>query len=59
MNGRNSDNTLIQKYLHWEPNTPLKVGLEKTYRWIYDEHVARQRGQVSQSKERVPEGHPA
>ena len=42
--GRNSDNTLIQRYLHWEPSIPLKTGLEKTYRWIYDEYVARERG---------------
>jgi len=30
--------------LHWEPNTPLRVGLEKTYRWIYDQYMARERG---------------
>jgi GDP-D-mannose 3',5'-epimerase len=34
--GRNSDNTLIRKYLDWEPSTSLQVGLEKTYAWIYD-----------------------
>ncbi len=44
VNGRNSDNTLIQKYLHWEPNTSLRAGLETTYRWIYDQYLARQRG---------------
>jgi GDP-D-mannose 3', 5'-epimerase len=44
VNGRNSDNTLIQKLLNWEPNTPLKVGLERTYRWIYDQYVAREKG---------------
>lgn len=32
--GRNSDNTLINKYLHWEPSTPLEKGLAKTYFWI-------------------------
>jgi nucleoside-diphosphate-sugar epimerase len=37
VNGRNSDNTLIQKYLHWAPDTRLRDGMEKTYRWIYDE----------------------
>ena len=37
VNGRNSDNTLIQKYLGWEPSIPLRVGMEKTYRWIYDQ----------------------
>lgn len=35
--GRNSDNTLIRKYLDWEPSVSLKDGLERTYRWIYDE----------------------
>lgn len=32
--GRNSDNTLIQKYLGWEPSVPLGEGLAKTYLWI-------------------------
>jgi len=27
--GRNSDNTLISKYLGWEPNTKLRDGLER------------------------------
>jgi len=44
VNGRNSDNTLIQRYLNWEPNTALRRGLEKTYRWIYDQYMARERG---------------
>jgi GDP-D-mannose 3',5'-epimerase len=44
VNGRNSDNTLIKKYLNWEPNTPLQVGLETTYRWIYDQYTARKSG---------------
>jgi GDP-D-mannose 3', 5'-epimerase len=35
--GRNSDNTLIKQYLGWEPSTKLRDGMEKTYRWIYDE----------------------
>ena len=35
--GRNSDNTRIQQLMHWEPNTRLAVGMEKTYRWIYDQ----------------------
>ncbi len=34
--GRNSDNTLIQARLGWEPSFPLRRGLELTYRWIYD-----------------------
>src|SRR5205085_595873 len=40
--GRNSDNTLIQRYLGWEPSIPLRTGLESTYRWIYDEYMARE-----------------
>ena len=35
--GRNSDNTLIREKLAWEPRSPLAVGLERTYAWIYDE----------------------
>jgi nucleoside-diphosphate-sugar epimerase len=35
--GRNSDNTLIQKYLGWEPSIPLKKGMKKTYDWIRKE----------------------
>ena len=31
VNGRNSDNTLIKKYLGWEPCIPLQTGMEKTY----------------------------
>ena len=37
VNGRNSDNTLIKKYLGWEPSIRLRDGIEKTYRWIYDQ----------------------
>lgn len=44
VNGRNSDNTMIKKYLQWEPSTPLRSGLEKTYAWIYDEFLALRDG---------------
>jgi len=37
VNGRNSDNTLIKKYLGWEPSIRLRDGMERTYRWIYDQ----------------------
>jgi len=37
VNGRNSDNTLIEKLLGWEPSIRLRDGLEKTYAWIYDQ----------------------
>ena len=45
VNGRNSDNTLIQKVFGWEPSTRLRDGLERTYRWIHDEMVARGKAQ--------------
>ena len=44
VNGRNSDNTLIQQLLNWAPDTTLRNGLERTYAWIYDQIVARERG---------------
>jgi len=39
VNGRNSDNSLIQKYLQWEPDTRLRDGMEKTYAWIHEQMV--------------------
>jgi nucleoside-diphosphate-sugar epimerase len=41
VNGRNSDNTLIQKYLGWEPSIKLRDGLAKTYAWIENEIKAK------------------
>jgi nucleoside-diphosphate-sugar epimerase len=41
--GRNSENTLIRKYLGWEPGIALRAGLEKTYAWIYDQYMAREK----------------
>src|SRR3984893_2616714 len=37
VNGRNSDNALICRIFDWEPSTRLRDGLERTYRWIYDQ----------------------
>jgi nucleoside-diphosphate-sugar epimerase len=42
--GRNSDNTMIHSILGWEPNTPLKEGLAKTYRWIEQQYRDRRSG---------------
>jgi GDP-D-mannose 3', 5'-epimerase len=42
--GRNSDNTMIKRILGWEPNTPLRVGLKKTYAWIAEQYAARKAG---------------
>jgi nucleoside-diphosphate-sugar epimerase len=41
VNGRNSDNTLIKKLMGWEPSTKLRDGMEKTYRWIYDQMAGK------------------
>lgn len=41
VNGRNSDNALIQQLLGWQPSTRLADGLEKTYRWIYDQMAGK------------------
>jgi GDP-D-mannose 3',5'-epimerase len=35
--GRSSDNTEIIARYGWEPSTSLADGLERTYRWVYDE----------------------
>ena len=42
--GRNSDNDFIKQVLNWEPDTPLSVGLEKTYAWIADQYSDRKAG---------------
>lgn len=37
--GRNSENTLIKKYLGWAPSYPLKDGMKKTYEWIKEQMI--------------------
>lgn len=44
--GRNSDNSLIQKEYGWEPSISLRSGLEKTYKWIYDQMVGEWNGKA-------------
>jgi nucleoside-diphosphate-sugar epimerase len=39
--GRSSDNTRILAEMGWEPATGLKDGLERTYRWIFEQVSAR------------------
>lgn len=41
--GRNSENTLIKKYLGWEPSIPLRTGMKKTYDWICGQVVSESR----------------
>jgi GDP-D-mannose 3', 5'-epimerase len=42
--GRNSDNTFIQQVLGWEPITPLRDGLVKTFAWIEQQYYDRKEG---------------
>jgi nucleoside-diphosphate-sugar epimerase len=42
--GRSSDNTMILERLGWKPSTPLREGLEVTYRWIYEQYQQRAAG---------------
>ncbi|MFC1525712.1 NAD-dependent epimerase/dehydratase family protein [Candidatus Latescibacterota bacterium] len=47
--GRNSDNTMIKEVLGWEPSTPLRAGLEKTYVWIEQQYADRKAGKPTVS----------
>ena len=42
--GRNSDNTMINRVLGWEPSTPLRKGIAKTYAWIEEQVKLRKAG---------------
>ena len=42
--GRNSDNTMIKQVLGWEPDTPFRDGLAKTYAWIEQQYQDRKAG---------------
>jgi GDP-D-mannose 3',5'-epimerase len=47
INGRNSDNTLIQQRLGWEPTIRLRDGMRQTYAWIareYEQSLAATHG---------------
>jgi nucleoside-diphosphate-sugar epimerase len=37
VHGRNSDNRLVRQRVGWDATTSLRDGMEKTYRWIYDQ----------------------
>lgn len=39
--GRNSDNSLIKEKLDWAPSISLQEGMEKTYRWVFDQVSSR------------------
>ncbi len=42
--GRSSDNTLLKKYLDWEPSISLHEGMKKTYEWIEGEMKKNAKG---------------
>jgi len=42
--GRNSDNTMIQEVLDWEPDTSLRNGMIQTYNWIAQQYNDRKAG---------------
>lgn len=50
--GRNSDNKLIKKLMNWAPSVRLEDGMEKTYKWIYDEMTSGRTSVVNA----VPQG---
>jgi nucleoside-diphosphate-sugar epimerase len=40
--GRNSDNTMFKELYGWEPTINLAEGLERIYRWIFDQLASRE-----------------
>ncbi len=38
------DNTMIRSVLGWEPSTPLRDGMAKTYAWIEEQYNLRKSG---------------
>ncbi len=49
--GRNSDNTFIKQVLGWEPDTPMRIGMEKTYIWIKQQYMDRKAGKPTPAGE--------
>ena len=47
--GRNSDNTMTRARLGWSPTMSLRVGMEKTFHWIFDQ-VKRQSDLLGQER---------
>ena len=40
------DGSELVEHLGWEPRTPLREGLERTYKWIHDEYLRRWGGRL-------------
>mmetsp|Transcript_5515 Transcript_5515/g.16851 ORF Transcript_5515/g.16851 Transcript_5515/m.16851 type:complete len:1085 (-) Transcript_5515:135-3389(-) len=49
---RNSDNTLLRSLLHWQPSTPLAVGLDRSVPWLRREMRRWVESRSSNSSER-------
>ncbi len=49
VNGRNSDNTLIQSLLGWQPSITLKTGMAATYHWIEQQILDKAKRELSQA----------
>lgn len=45
--GRSSDNSMCREIYGWEPSITLADGLERTYRWIFDQLSTSSREQVA------------
>jgi len=48
--GRNSDNSRLREVLKWEPQVSLEEGLERTYKWIYEQLVKSGRITLQEDK---------
>lgn len=48
VNGRNSDNTMIQQRLGWAPSIRLRDGMRKTYEWIETQYLQHAQGGLVQ-----------
>ena len=38
---------MIKSFLNWEPSTPFREGLAKTYAWIEQQYADRKAGKVT------------
>ena len=49
--GRNSDNSFILETLNWEPDFPLRTGMEQTFVWIKQQYMDRKAGKSTPAGE--------
>jgi GDP-D-mannose 3', 5'-epimerase len=53
--GRTSDNHLIKEKLGWAPSYPLRVGMEKLYRWVERQVLSECIDNEVAEEEHIPE----